>query len=211
MNRKHDYPALEREYIAGDMSIRELARRHGIFNASLVHVQARKGDWVTKRAEYRRRAQHKTMERLADGDARRAARELEVRDHAIEVIDQALTRLSEDMTATHVVERDGRQTVEPLVRVTPKDVALLLDRFTVLFNRPAATSSHHLDINIDAGTEIAIDLDALRQLGEIARERSRGARPQPVFDGLASGPDIQRPMSLITSGRSASSNESELD
>jgi hypothetical protein len=84
MNRKYDYPALEREYIAGDMSIRELARRHGIFNASLVHVQARKGDWVTKRAEYRRRTQHNTPERLADSDARRAARELEVRDRGIE-------------------------------------------------------------------------------------------------------------------------------
>jgi hypothetical protein len=117
MNRKHDYPTLERESIADDMSIRELARRHGIYNASVVHVQARKGDWVGKRQAFRQRAQHKTTERLADADARRAVREEEVRDHGIEVIDQALTHLSEDMAATRTVERDGQQVEEALVRI----------------------------------------------------------------------------------------------
>jgi hypothetical protein len=192
MNRKHDYPALEREYIAGDMSIRELARRHGIFNASLVHVQARKGDWVTKRAEYRRRAQHKTMERLADGDARRAARELEVRDHAIEVVDQALTRLSEDMSATHVIEKDGRQTVEPLVRVTPKDVALLW------IGSPSCSTGQHLPATAASPGSASMPAQRSRSTSR----RSGAWARSPVSDLVA--PDPSRCSTVLRVARTSS-------
>jgi hypothetical protein len=209
MNRKYDYLTLEREYIAGDMSIRALARRHGIDNPSLVHVQARKGDWITKRAEYRRRAQHKTLERLADADARRAERELEVRDHAIEVIDQALTRLSEDMAATKVVEHEGRQTVEPVLHVSAKDMALLLDRLEPLFSRPALTDQgSHLETGLFATPVNAAEVEALWRIGELARARVRATRPRPTLDGLA-GPTEQQPRALAAT--TSSGKQTDLD
>ena len=40
MNKIHDYRLMEREYISGDMSLRELCRRHGISSHSLVVDQA---------------------------------------------------------------------------------------------------------------------------------------------------------------------------
>jgi len=53
VNKVHPYRELEREYITTDISIRELCRRHGISSHSLVVVQAQKGRWQEKRAQYR--------------------------------------------------------------------------------------------------------------------------------------------------------------
>lgn len=40
VNRVRDYQALEREYITGTMSLRELCRAHGVTAHSAVMVQA---------------------------------------------------------------------------------------------------------------------------------------------------------------------------
>ena len=87
-NRVRDYQALEREFITGTMSLRELCRRHGVTAHSAVMVQARQGGWAEKRRAYRDRAISTYIEQHAD---RAAAREAEVRDHAIDAIDEAIT------------------------------------------------------------------------------------------------------------------------
>ena len=56
MNRVRDYQALEREYITGTMSLRELCRRRNVTAHSAVMVQARQGGWAEKRRMYRARA-----------------------------------------------------------------------------------------------------------------------------------------------------------
>jgi len=81
VNRTHDYALLEREFVTGEMSLRELCRRHGIVAHSAVIVQARRGGWAEKRRTYRARASAKYIEQRAD---RAALREAEVRDHAID-------------------------------------------------------------------------------------------------------------------------------
>ena len=74
MNRVRDYRALEREFITGTMSLRELCRR-----------------------------------------------EAEVRDSAIEAIDEAITRFRTDLRATkRVVLADGSIADEPLMLITPR-------------------------------------------------------------------------------------------
>jgi len=89
MNRVRDYQALEREYISGTMSLRELCRTHGVTAHSAVMVQARQGGWAEKRQTYRARASSTFIQHHAD---RAAAREAEVRDSAIEAIDEAITK-----------------------------------------------------------------------------------------------------------------------
>ncbi len=95
MHKIHDYAALEREFMTGDTSIRELVRRHGFRNASVVHVQTKARDWYVKREAFRRQTQAKTMERLTDVAARRAERELEVSLQSSEVNVQPLAWLAE--------------------------------------------------------------------------------------------------------------------
>ena len=104
MNKVHDYRVLEREFVTGDMSLRELCRAHGITAHSGVVVQAKKGGWAAKRDEYRSRKDDRMIARLAEGAA---DREAALRDHAIEVIDEALTKFSVDMNATVKRQRGG--------------------------------------------------------------------------------------------------------
>ena len=138
MNRIRDYRALEREFITGTMSLRELCRRHGVTAHSAVVVQARQGGWVGKRQTYQDRASSTYIERHAD---RMAAREAEVRDHALEAIDEAITKFRADLQATEKKLIDGEWVEVPAMRVTPRDLAVLIDRSQILFGRPATISA----------------------------------------------------------------------
>ena len=137
-NRVRDYQALEREYITGTTSLRGLCRAHGVTAHSAVMVQARREGWAEKRRTYRARASSKYVELRAD---RAATREAEVRDNAIEAIDEAITKFRADLQATEKKLIDGEWVEVPLVRILPCDLVLLIDRFQVLFGRPALISA----------------------------------------------------------------------
>ena len=119
------------------MSLRELCRRHGVTAHSAVMVQARREGWAEKRRAYRARASATYIQHHAD---RAAAREAEVRDHAIEAIDEAITKFRADLRATEKKLIDGEWVEVPVLRILPRDLALLIDRLQVLFGRPAMIS-----------------------------------------------------------------------
>lgn len=167
MNKKHDYRALEREYLAGDMSVRELARRHGIANPSLVHVQAKRLGWYDKRDALHQRTDHKVIERLSEAGARRAERALEVEDHALEVIDEALTKMSADMRRTHMVEHGDQLFEEPVFLMGPKEIALLMDRLQVFLNSPSRIVEER-SVGLTVASDLSIDL--LKQFAALTRE-----------------------------------------
>jgi hypothetical protein len=174
MNRVRDYQALEREYISGTMSLRELCRTHGVTAHSAVMVQARQGGWAEKRGKFRARASTKYIEHRAD---HAALREAEVRDHAIEAIDEAITKFRSDLRATkRVVLADGNIVEEPVLVITPRDLALLIDRLQVLFDRPM-TISEGRSRTATVISE-ALPLDALQKIVEL----TRGHAPPPVGD-----------------------------
>jgi hypothetical protein len=165
MNRVRDYLALEREYIAGTMSLRELCRTHGVTAHSAVMVQARQGGWAEKRGKFRARASAKYIEHRAD---HAALREAEVRDHAIEAIDEAITKFRSDLRATkQVVQADGSVVEEPMMLMTPRDLAVLIDRMTVLFGRPSTiVEGRSLSATI---TSEALPVDLLQKIVEATR------------------------------------------
>jgi hypothetical protein len=137
INRVRAYQALEREFITGTMSLRELCRRHGVTAHSAVMVQARQGNWAEKRRTYRARASATYIQQHAD---RAAAREAEVRDHALDAIDEAITKFQADLWATEKKLVGGAWVEVPVMRITPRDLALLIDRLQILFDRPAMIS-----------------------------------------------------------------------
>ena len=162
MNKRHDFARLEREFITTDISIRGLCRRHGISAHSLVTVQAKKRRWAEKRAAHQARSSEAFIEKHAD---RMADRQAEISDKALDAIDEAITKFREDMRATKPVRQpDGSITEEPVMRLTPKDVALLIDRFQVLFERPSVISQHQ---GLTVSTELSAD--ALREFVEATR------------------------------------------
>lgn len=175
MNTKYDYELLEREYVTGDIGYRELARKHGIANHSIITGQAKRREWARKRAEYRAEAAEKAVVYMADAEGVRRAQEARVRDHAIEAIDEALEKLRLDMKRTYfenMLQEDGSmKPVEvPVYTLKPNEVVTLIDRLQVLFNRPSQiTEERNLGINLSAAgasPELLRDIvEATRGLG----------------------------------------------
>jgi hypothetical protein len=162
VNKRHPYRVMEREFITTDISLRELCRRHGISAYSLVTVQAKKNDWVGKREAYQQKAGDAYIEKHA---ARHADREAEVRDKALDAIDEAIDKFQSDLHATKTVNQpDGSITEEPAWYMTPKDLALLIDRFQVLFAKPSAITQHQ---GVAVTSEVGAD--ALREFIEATR------------------------------------------
>lgn len=167
MNTKHDYTVLEREYVTGDMSLRELARKHGISNHSVVVAQSKAREWVRKREEYRTGASEKAVVYMADAEGARRAREARVLDNAIEAIDEAIQKMRSDMKLTRKEMEGGEWVERPLFLVKPQDISMLLDRLNVLFNRPSQiTEERSLGINLSSG---GLSPDLLRGIVEATR------------------------------------------
>jgi len=165
MNKVHPYRELEREYVTSQVSLRELCRRHGITAHSLVTVQAKKGRWQEKREQYQAKESEVFMSRHA---ARTADRQAEIGDKALEVVDEAITKFREDMRATKPVRQpDGSTREERVMRLKPKDVAILLDRLQVLFAKPSVISEGR-----DLTVRSELPIDALNEFVELTRGRA---------------------------------------
>ena len=164
MNKVHPYRDLEREYITSQISIRELCRRHGITAHSLVTVQAKKLKWQEKREAYQAKASDAYIERYA---ARQADRQAEIHDKALDAIDETITKFRSDLNATEKKQVSGEWVEVPVMRLTPRDLAVLIDRLQILFDRPA---------RISEGRELSgssqLPMDALNQLVELTRGRA---------------------------------------
>jgi len=163
VNKSHDYRELEREFITSDISLRELCRRHGISSHSLV-VQARKGMWREKRESYQQKAGDAFIEKYAD---RMADRQAELHVKALDAIEQALDKFGSDLWATEMKRVDGEWVEVPVMRLMPKDVAILLDRLQALFARPA-----HIREGRDLSVRSELPIDALNRIVELTWGRA---------------------------------------
>jgi hypothetical protein len=116
---------------------------------------------------------------MADDEGKRRAREAQVRDNAIEAIDEAINAMRLQMKATHKVLRAGEWVDEPLVIIKPPDIAMLIDRLQVLFNRPSSiTEERTFGISLSAG---GVGTDILRGIVEATRGLgSTGAERSPI-------------------------------
>ncbi len=182
MNTKFPWPDIEHEYIRGEMGLRELARNHGINNVSLITRRSKRDEWPRKREEYQTKADAKALELMATEEGRRIAREARVRDNAIDTIDKLISRLSENVDKTRQVQKpDGTFANEPLVIVTPRDIALLIDRLQVLFGRPSTISEERsLGLNFTS-----TDPDLLRAIVDATRGAAAGGAGESPLPRLA--------------------------
>lgn len=188
MNRKHDWDEIEKQYISGEMGLRELARMNGIVNHSLVMAQSGRRDWARKRAEFRATTTEKALAYMTTDEAKRIAKESKVRDNAIDLIDEAISKMRSQMQETTVRFRNNEWVEEPLIVVKPADVALLIDRLNVLFGRPSTISEERsLGVSLSARGTAGTDLlrgivEATRGLAPAGAERS----PLPRIGGTGS-------------------------
>lgn len=137
--------------MTGSMSISELAAMHGVNSrAAVIHAAKRRG-WAEKRELFRSRSTALTIEKSADQAAERFVRQLSVQDNAIDAIDEAITRLREDLRRTVKVFRDNQWVEEPALAISVRDLALLIDKMNVLFGRPSVISEErNLGLSLSA-------------------------------------------------------------
>jgi hypothetical protein len=146
-----------------------MCRRHGITAHSSVVTQAKKLKWQEKREQYQAKESESFIEKHADHMGDRQAR---IRDKSLDAIEEAIDKFREDMRATKLVRQpDGSVIEEPVMRLMPKDVALLIDRFQVLFERPSVISQHQ---GLTVSTELSADdlcefIEATRGMGAPSR------------------------------------------
>ena len=178
------------------MSLRELCRRHGVTANSAVMVQARAGGWAEKPRTYRDRSSVTYIQHHAD---RAGAREAEVHDRAIEAIDEAITPFQADLRATDRKLIDGEWVEVPVMRITPRDLALMIDRFQVLFGRPAMISEGRGFAATITSEKLPVDL----LKGIIEMTRGMAGIPGPEASPPATNAPSARELSDGTSGSRA--------
>ena len=184
-NAKYDYDAIERAYVSGDMGLREIARQFGINNHSLISIQSKKREWARKRQEFQAKANERATDLMASAEGRKLAREAEVRDHAIDAIDEAIQKMRADMKGTRSVFRHNEWVDEPLVVVKPADVAILIDRLQVLFGKPN-TISEERSLGVSLTATGGLGPDILRGIVEATRglvPGDTGDSPLPRIGG----------------------------
>ena len=98
---------------------------------------------------------------------RMADRQAELHDKAIDVIDEALDKFRDDMRAAEKKRIDGEWVEVPVMRLKPKDVAILLDRLQLLFERPARNGEGR-----DLTVRSELPIDALNRIVELTRGRA---------------------------------------
>ena len=82
-------------------------------------------------------------------------------------IDEAITKFRTDLRATESKLIDGKSDELPAVLVTPRDLAILIDRLQILFGRPAQISEGR---SFGATVSSApLPIDDLRKIVELTR------------------------------------------
>jgi hypothetical protein len=88
-------------------------------------------------------------------------------DRAIEAIDEAIARFRADFRATEKKLINGGWVEVPVMRITPRDLAFLIDRLQILFGRPAVISEGRGFAA--AITSDAVPVEALKGIVELTR------------------------------------------
>src|SRR5919197_4351089 len=164
MVRRYDYRRLEAKFIAADdLSVRQLCRDEGIPDSkvSSVHRMAAQPDssgrtWYDKRAARQSRGHEVAIQRLANRDGARAVREAEVRDRAIDLVDDYIGAMRSALNERHHVREhaaDGSEVwVErPKHPATVSGVVALLDRLEQLFGKPLLVTEE-LSVGVSVGS-----------------------------------------------------------
>ena len=173
MSSKYDYDSLEREFIEGplDQSVRQFSANHGIAAWSTVNAQAKRRKWVQRRLEFHQKLQARTVEKIVDRTAEKAA---QIREDFLGVTQAAIFKMAQDIRDEKVV-------------ITPEGLTKLIDRVLLLTGQPTQIGEQrNLGINL---SNTGLPPDILREIAEL----TQGGGPEPGTARRAALPGGQGP------------------
>jgi len=178
---KYDYITLKNEYIqTPGLSVRALCERHGIKTWSTVNTRKNKEEWDRLRSEFERQVENKSLEALA---TKRAQKVAEIQLDALNVIHSGILKMAEDMDEVEYYEINGKTHQRKVMRIHPRDLAILIDKFQTLIGQPSGINENR---NISLGMQAELEPDELRMI-------LAAIRPQPAIPGATGTPDRADP------------------
>ena len=165
---KHDYAALRLEYIQSDITIRALAKRHGISSWSTINDRKHRDHWDADREEYRSKQRQGEIKTLVDD---RIQTTIAIHAELLYAIRIAIRRYIDQLQATK--DPDS---------VSTRDLMGLIDKFLLLSGQPTSRSeSKNLDLHDFGGILRDAPAELLVELAQLSV--ASGAGGQPVGRG----------------------------
>lgn len=96
ITKKYDWKAIRLEYIAGEISYRKLAEKHGVSFSTLKEV-ARREKWTDLRKSAQHKADTKFAEMVGKKQAERSAKILDVADKLLDKISETIEGMGADI------------------------------------------------------------------------------------------------------------------
>lgn len=169
-----DYDLLEKEYVTGTMSVRQLCRDHDIKSWSSVAKAARERGWYEKREAYRSKKSDKMIERMAEDQAELA---VEIRGEMLTVVRAALYKFAEDLK-------------RPDYMISASELVKVIQQGMLLIGEPTSrTEEKKLDVR---ATFDGLDPAVLGELLAAARAARRDV-PRAVGSGLRPTAESNKP------------------
>lgn len=184
---KHDYLKLERQFVEGSMSIRELCRQNDINSWSTVNSYANKHAWNEKRQKFqddlREKESSAVATKMAEGRADLIAQAL---DDGLRVANKAMFTFLDSLEDRWVKNpKTGELVLIPAQLIEAGDFVKIFDKIMVLNGQPTKREAH-VGLNVSGDlTPENTPVELLRDVIALARERgvesgpSGGASPLP--------------------------------
>ena len=175
MASKYDYPTLERQFVQGTMSIRQLCKDNGINTWSTVHEYAKRNAWNAKREEYQSRLREAETKTLIEKRANQLDKAL---DDAITVAVQTIWVFFDSLKDHWVTDPDsGKRFLVPAQAIPASDFVRIMEKLMVLNGQ---VTSREARVGLTLTGEVLPDqltMEMLRELASTARERGADIKP----------------------------------
>lgn len=158
---KYDYPALEKQFVFGEMSIRELCKQNDIKTWSTVSDYAKRNNWVQKREDYQKRQTEANLQKVVETRAERLAAAL---DAGITISESAMYAFLDSLKDRFAETADGERILIPGQQIPAKDFVLILEKIMVLNGQFTSREEH-----VSADLTGALTMEALRDILDTAR------------------------------------------
>jgi len=186
--KKYDYATMQHEYVTTDISLRELAAKHGVKSASSVSAQQRRHGWDNLRARFKALENERTAEAVANQRAQKIA---QVEADFLDVVHATILKMGVDLNDQWVTdEKSGQRKFIQGQRVSPEGLTKLIDKFLVMTGN-VTNREAHLGISLPL-TPDGIPPDILRELRKLALEKGAGAEPmgQSPLPGISGAKQV---------------------
>lgn len=169
---QYDYPAMQVEYVTTDISLRELAQKHGVKSPSSVSSYARRHGWDEKRAAFIATQDDAVAEAVAKQRAQKIA---DIERDFMKTIHAAVLKMGIDLEDRWVTDPEtGKRVFRQGQTVTPEGLTKLIEKFMVM-SGGVSNREAHVGLNTSVSPD-ELPPDVLRRLRQLALQHGAGTQ-----------------------------------